>query len=119
MSFGRTEFARPSRFLEEVPKTMLQEIDIFGQDLSEAKLNKYSRAVWAPPSTAIKTNGSSTDTKSGESYRGGEKVTHPKFGTGTVVGVSGDGPRAEITVVFKEAGPKRLLIKYANLSPAT
>ena len=119
MSFGRTEFARPSRFLEDVPKTMLQEIDVFGQDLSEAKLNKYSRAVWAPPSTSgeAKTNGSA-DTKSGDSYRGGEKVTHPKFGTGTVVGVSGDGPRAEITVVFKEAGPKRLLIKYANLSPA-
>ncbi len=122
MSFGRTEFARPSRFLEDVPKTMLREIDIFGQDLSAAKLNKYSRAVWAPPSTgdshASKTNGSTDSKAGGESYRGGERVTHPKFGTGTVVGVSGDGPRAEITVVFKEAGPKRLLIKYANLSPA-
>jgi len=115
MSFGRTEFARPSRFLDDVPKTMLTEIDIFGAELGEAQ-NKYSRAVWAPP-TASKTSGTPDDTK-GDSYRGGERVTHPKFGAGTVVGVSGDGPRAEITVVFKEAGPKRLLLKYANLNPS-
>ncbi len=116
MSFGRTEFARPSRFLDDVPKTMLKEIDIFGAELGETRLNKYSRAVWAPPSASPKADTDDTTSKS-PGYRGGEKVTHPKFGAGTVVGVSGEGPRAEITVVFKEAGPKRLLLKYANLSP--
>ncbi|CAA9589106.1 MAG: ATP-dependent DNA helicase UvrD/PcrA [uncultured Truepera sp.] len=116
MSFGRTEFARPSRFLEDVPKTMLKEIDIFGVEMGETRLNKYSRAVWAPPSASPKADADDTTSKSA-GYRGGEKVTHPKFGAGTVVGVSGEGPRAEITVVFKEAGPKRLLLKYANLSP--
>ena len=115
MSFGRTEFARPSRFLEDVPKTMLTEIDIFGAELGQAQ-NKYSRAVWAPPSMSGTSEGGSDAQPKGESYRGGEKVSHPKFGAGTVVGVSGSGPRAEITVVFKEAGPKRLLLKYANLS---
>jgi len=118
MSFGRTEFARPSRFLEDVPKTMLQEIDIFGQELGEARLNKYSRAVWAPPSTSAQADANGSSAAKGDAYRGGERVSHPKFGSGTVVGVSGEGPRAEITVVFKEAGPKRLLLKYANLSPS-
>ena len=50
--------------------------------------------------------------------RGGEKVRHPKFGVGTVVGVSGEGARAEVTVVFDGAGAKRLLVKFANLSAA-
>ena len=106
MSFGRTEFARPSRFLEDVPKTMLKEIDVFGQDLSEAKLNKYSRAVWATPSTAAasNTNGRTKDS-TGESYRGGEKVTHPKFGIGTVVGVSGDGPGPKSRSCSKKPDP--------------
>lgn len=116
MSFGRTEFSRPSRFLEDVPKSMLTEIDIFGQELGDTRLNKYSRAVWAPPSTSSKESADSAKEEKGKSYRGGEHVTHPKFGAGTVVGMSGDGPRAEITVVFKTAGPKRLLLKYANLS---
>nr|MDQ3398776.1 UvrD-helicase domain-containing protein [Deinococcota bacterium] len=50
MNFGRTEIARPSRFLEDVPKDMLQEVDIFGQELHDVtSLNKYSRTVWRPP----------------------------------------------------------------------
>jgi len=117
MSFGRTEFARSSRFLEDVPKEMLREVDVFGQELGDAtRLSKYSRAVWAPPKAQGEAD---TEGVSAEpSYKGGEKVRHPKFGEGTVVGVSGEGARAEITVVFKEAGPKRLLAKYANLSTA-
>ncbi len=118
MTFGRTDFARPSRFLEDVPKNMLTEIDIFGAELGQSQ-NKYSRAVWAPPSTSgtsgTAESGGDAGAK-GDTYRGGEKVSHPRFGAGTVVGVSGNGPRAEITVVFKEAGPKRLLLKYANLN---
>jgi len=52
----------------------------------------------------------------GSTFRGGEKVSHPKFGAGTVVGISGQGPRAEINIVFKHAGLKRLLLKYANVT---
>jgi DNA helicase II / ATP-dependent DNA helicase PcrA len=116
MSFGRTEIARPSRFLEDVPKEMLEEVDIFGQALAGAAgLNKYGRTVWRPPSLV---EGGSEDGEGGPGFRGGEKVRHPKFGLGTVVGVSGEGPRAEITVVFESAGAKRLLARYANLSAA-
>ena len=115
MSFGRTEIARPSRFLEDVPKGMLNEIDVFGQDLTDkTRLNKYARNVWRPPS-APKSNGASKALE-GSSYSGGERVTHPRFGEGTVVGVSGEGANTELTVVFKEAGAKRLLVKYANLT---
>lgn len=112
MSFGRTEFARPSRFLEDLPKDMLVEIDVLGQELGKSQLNKYSRAVWAPPKAA------DTGDERGQSltFKGGEAVKHPKFGEGRVVGLSGEGSRAEVTVVFKSVGPKRLLIKYANLS---
>ncbi|MDA0699921.1 MAG: hypothetical protein O3A02_01770, partial [bacterium] len=51
-------------------------------------------------------------------FRGGERVRHPKFGGGTVVGVRGEGAKAEVTVVFEEAGAKRLLLRLANLTPA-
>jgi DNA helicase II / ATP-dependent DNA helicase PcrA len=115
MNFGRTEMARPSRFLEDVPKEMLQEIDVFGQELHDTKqLSKFARPVWqAPVVEKSSTNGKA---KSSVSYRGGERVKHPRFGEGTVVGVSGEGVNAEVTVIFKEAGAKRLLLKFANLS---
>jgi DNA helicase-2/ATP-dependent DNA helicase PcrA len=121
MAFGRTDMARPSRFLQDVPKALLCEIDLLGQELHEVeRLSKFSRQLWQPPSIpGLDSKAPGGTVKAEEvSFRGGEKVSHPKFGTGTVVGVSGEGPRAEITVVFDQAGAKRLLVRYANLSMA-
>ena len=113
MTFGRTEVTRPSRFLEDVPNGMLTEIDVLGQTLDDPrKLSKFSRSSWSPPPVPSNTGGGGMT-----HYRGGEKVEHPKFGKGTVVGVTGEGAKAEVTVVFDSAGAKRLLVKYANLTP--
>jgi DNA helicase-2/ATP-dependent DNA helicase PcrA len=115
MSFGRTEIARPSRFLEDVPKEMLLEIDVLGQEVHDSKnLSKFSRPVWQAP--VVEKPNANGKTNTPISYKGGERVKHPRFGEGTVVGVSGQGPNAEVTVIFKEAGAKRLLLKFANLS---
>jgi DNA helicase-2/ATP-dependent DNA helicase PcrA len=43
----------------------------------------------------------------------GERVTHQKFGLGTVVSTSGAGDKAEATIDFGSAGVKRLLLRYA------
>ncbi len=118
MTFGRTEIARPSRFLEDIPTGMLQEVDVFGQELAAGRgPARGARQRWQPPVAPTAASGT-VGTGAGLSYRGGEKVRHPKFGVGTVVGVTGDGARAEVTVVFEGAGAKRLLVKYANLSAA-
>jgi DNA helicase-2/ATP-dependent DNA helicase PcrA len=118
MTFGRTEIARPSRFLEDIPTGMLQEVDVFGQELAAARGPTLGlRQRWQPPAAPTAASGG-VGNGAGLSYRGGEKVRHPKFGLGTVVGVSGEGARAEVTVVFDSAGAKRLLVKYANLSAA-
>ncbi len=86
MRFGRTEYTRPSRFLEDIPEGTLVDIDVFGRDLSDSGLNKFPRRTWRPPSIEVAT-GSTQIT----SFRGGEKVEHPRYGAGTVVGVSGEG----------------------------
>ena len=44
----------------------------------------------------------------------GDKVAHPKFGQGVVVGIRGDGPDAEISVAFPGA-MRKLMAQYANL----
>ncbi len=120
MSFGRTEMVRASRFLEDIPGDMLQEVDVFGQELGgTGRPGHPLRSPWRAPvvmTTAGSNSGSSAVTE--QVFRGGEKVRHPKFGVGTVVGLSGEGAKAEITVVFDSAGAKRLLVKFANLVPA-
>jgi DNA helicase II / ATP-dependent DNA helicase PcrA len=120
MTFGRTEFARPSRFLEDLPKGALQEIDVLGQVLTQGR-SRITRSVWTPPSgQALADPGLRGREHGGEgaAFRGGERVRHPKYGLGTVVGLSGEGARAEVTVVFQEAGAKRLLVRFANLARA-
>ncbi len=114
-AFGNTEHMRPSRFLEDIPKDMLIEIDVLGQLIKLDELNRHSRTVWQPRAS-IQSNKSSENNKEKPNFRGGEKVEHPRFGKGMVVGVSGSGEKIEITVSFTEAGIKRLMLRYANLS---
>ena len=126
MTFGRTEFARPSRFLEDVPTHLWSEVDALGQAVARGAGARSSIGTWRPPAssapgataaTSATAAGGSTGTAAAATpFRGGEKVRHPKFGAGTVVGLSGSGSKAEVTVVFAEAGAKRLLVKFANLS---
>lgn len=121
MSYGRTDFARPSRFLEDVPARLWQEVDALGQPQLAT-----TTARWRPPTTASAGAGAAAGGSPAPAvgppgprhYRGGERVLHPTFGVGTVVGLRGEGPKAEITVVFESAGAKRLLLRLANLSLA-
>jgi DNA helicase-2/ATP-dependent DNA helicase PcrA len=47
------------------------------------------------------------------SLSAGDRVTHDKFGLGTVVSTSGQGEKAEATIDFGAEGTKRLLLRYA------
>jgi DNA helicase-2/ATP-dependent DNA helicase PcrA len=47
--------------------------------------------------------------------RTGMTVSHPKYGTGTVVRREGEGDDAKITVNFPGHGLKKLVEKYAGL----
>lgn len=118
MTFGRSEFARPSRFLDDLPKGALEEIDVLGQVMADGRagVETPQRARWEAPSAPAPAGAGAAGGPL--TLRGGERVQHPKFGVGTVVGVRGEGARAEVTVVFQEAGAKRLLVRFANLSRA-
>ncbi|MGK0618369.1 ATP-dependent helicase [Meiothermus cerbereus] len=95
-TYGKREFTRPSRFLEDIPQDLLKEVGAFGD--SEAPVLSYSR-----PEPRPKTQLSE--------FKGGEKVKHPKFGSGTVVAAMG----GEVTVMFPGVGLKKLAVKFAGL----
>jgi DNA helicase-2/ATP-dependent DNA helicase PcrA len=45
------------------------------------------------------------------------QVSHPKFGSGMVTNLEGNGEYARIQINFAELGSKWLVLAYANLSP--
>ena len=51
----------------------------------------------------------------GPRYVKGERVVHKTFGSGSVVEISGFGRDLKVTVDFDDAGPKKLLVRYAGL----
>jgi len=51
-----------------------------------------------------------------ENFDIGDKVKHPKFGTGTVMFRTGEGDKQKVTVKFgSDVGEKKLLVSLANL----
>ena len=49
--------------------------------------------------------------------RAGTRVLHPRFGTGKVIAVEGQGPDAKATVRFPIIGDKFIVAKFLTLAP--
>lgn len=99
---GTDHYGRPSRFLREIPAELLEEIRP-----SANYSGGYSGAQ-----TARRVQEEATP------FQLGQLVTHQKFGEGVVLQMEGSGPNMRIHVNFAEAGPKWLVMAYANLSRA-
>lgn len=113
--------SQPSRFLGELPQDFLERVVLESiPSTSSAWSNKRSwgreRVTHAPPAPSA---GASGSVKKGSNAVGdfqvGQRVTHPKFGLGVVLGGEGEGTQARIQVAFKSEGPKWLVLRYARL----
>jgi DNA helicase-2/ATP-dependent DNA helicase PcrA len=48
-------------------------------------------------------------------YEVGDKVSHERFGNGTIVSIEGAPPNTTATVDFVKNGSKKLLLRFAKL----
>jgi DNA helicase-2/ATP-dependent DNA helicase PcrA len=48
-------------------------------------------------------------------FKLGQRVQHPSFGDGTIIGFEGDGDHARAQVNFENVGVKWLVLGYAKL----
>jgi DNA helicase-2/ATP-dependent DNA helicase PcrA len=96
--YGVDQYGQPSRFINELPAELLEEI--------RPRL-QVSRPVFA------KRGGLEESPASG--MRMGSRVRHSKFGDGVVLNFEGNGPQARIQVNFENQGTKWLMLSYANL----
>ncbi len=97
---GSENYPFPSRFLREIPAELIEEVRGGG----------ISRPGAAPMT------GASGPAAGG--FQLGQRVSHPKFGVGTVLNSEGKGASARIQVNFEAVGPKWLVLAYARLEPA-
>lgn len=107
MLFGRYNLHKPSRFLEELPPDCVVHK---GGRQEPPRVSTLSN--WAVSSQAahIPQNTTSTD------FQPADKVSHPKFGEGTVVNVNKKGDDLLVTVAFAAPhGIKTLSLLYAPL----
>ena len=107
-SWGAPNYNAPSRFLSEIPDSVIEwnEVQEKASPISSSNRSSIRRNFAAPKPTGR----SSSNTMQLEI---GERVSHDTFGLGTVVAVTGAGDRAEATINFGSFGEKRLLLRYA------
>ncbi|MFL4906508.1 DNA helicase PcrA [Streptomyces sp. MMS24-I2-30] len=118
-AWGQPSYNPPSRFLEEIP----------GAHMEWKRTGAPAPVSSGPASGVASSLSSSRSRSSGAGASGfatrrasekpvvslavGDRVTHDQFGLGTVVAVAGTGDKAQATIDFGDAKPKRLLLRYA------
>lgn len=99
---GMDRLGIPSRFLRELPADLLHEVRPKLQTRYPASMGAARRPAFAEPQLP--------------GLRLGQRVSHPKFGEGTVMDCEGAGTHARVQVNFESAGPKWLVLAYAPLT---
>ncbi|HFD0537661.1 TPA: DNA helicase PcrA [Enterococcus faecium] len=115
--YGRTQYNRPSRFVEEIDQELLE---IEGMRPTPKKTPVFAKKTaysYKQPETAVVPSKSATGGKN-NSWKPGDKVKHKKWGLGTVVRVSGTSKDLELDVAFPSQGVKRLLAAFAPIEKA-
>ena len=128
--FGEYQSTTPSRFLDEIPDALIERLTpaystahhgSFQHAHYEFRTNPYGRkgkgARFQEESPAYAYE-DEDQTLGGGGLRPGMRVRHAQFGVGTVLSIEAHTDDLKITVRFNSVGQKKLLAKFAKLTPA-
>ena len=117
--YGRTQYAHPSRFIDEMPGELLDSNIVARRmfasatqpdpDLPRAQVTR-ARSLSSASSLGMQTQ---TETPLPD-FTPGCRVQHKAFGSGMVVSVKPMGGDALLEIAFDEKGTKRLMAKAAS-----
>jgi len=111
LTFGTPKYNPASRFLDEIPSALLEWKNEGKPSYTSSSAVKKSRLPSGPPPRAT------GKVSSAMALEVGQRVSHDTFGLGTVVATTGAGDKAEATINFGAYGDKRLLLRYAPVTP--
>ncbi len=128
--FGSTQINQPSRFLEEIPTELIKELEqVSSGMLGKRSLQKsyngknyfngssqrsasFTRMAKSIPQTSE--DATTEKPLTSLDVRAGDIVTHPQFGTGLIISLSGN----LATIAFKRSGVKKMMLGVAPLHKA-
>ncbi len=128
MLFGSTQYNPPSRFIEEIPAELIEEIganrrtgrssrlgnpEAGRERIVDRALSGFGAARAAP--SMVAPAGPKPSSAQAMGFRVGEDVRHPRFGDGVILSIEGEGDKAVATVRFPHAGERQLLLSWAPL----
>lgn len=137
--FGSTSLNKISRFLEEIPKELLEGVEklekphklkentewTYGNNSNKKAISFViagSNTNKPQPNFAFRTAESflnNINTKpigvNLSKYKIGQTIYHKKFGEGIITEIAEEGDDLKIDISFEKVGHKRLMAKYANL----
>jgi DNA helicase-2/ATP-dependent DNA helicase PcrA len=122
--FGEYQATEPSRFLDEIPAHLMDRIEPVSaprwQSAPYERRNPYGRRPGGSRAASAKAPAFAyeDEDQSASAVRKGMLVRHRQFGLGTILDVEDHGDDFKITVRFADAGTKKLMAKYAGLTPA-
>ena len=106
---GEINLARPSRFVREIPKSLIEEVRlktaISRPAIGGARLGSKNPSSNLDGSVDVQQTNLAL----------GQRVIHGKFGEGVVLNYEGQGNNARVQVNFDDAGSKWLVLSYAKL----
>jgi DNA helicase-2/ATP-dependent DNA helicase PcrA len=116
----------PSRFLDEIPRDLLEEEGYAPADgvtepgfwRSQAETWHGSSAARAPSRARHGADAASVprlQPDPGDGFPVGARVTHPRFGSGQIMDREGAGKGLKLTIQFAEYGSKKILPAYTEL----
>jgi DNA helicase-2/ATP-dependent DNA helicase PcrA len=101
---GIDSHGSPSRFIRELPSTLLEEI----RPRIQVSRPVYMSQAHFPRSSSLRE-------EAPNGMRLGQRVRHGKFGEGVILELEGQGTHARVQVRFERDGTKWLMLGYANL----
>lgn len=107
--YGRTNVNPVSRFIKDIPLSLIDSSDNRGSESSGA----IRRGIHLQPMTNLQPE-RKFDTDTSE-FKPGTKVEHKIFGRGTVISIKGEGEKAELTIAFDSKGIKKLMMGFAPI----
>jgi DNA helicase-2/ATP-dependent DNA helicase PcrA len=120
--------SRPSRFLEETPEELTEEVlstegGFFGGGGGGYGVRSSGRGYGAGSSAARTTRRRpepvpevARQEDPGDGFPIGARVMHPRFGGGRILDREGKGKSLKLTIHFSDHGPKKILPSYTKLS---
>jgi DNA helicase II / ATP-dependent DNA helicase PcrA len=139
--FGSTNYNPPSRFIDEIPPELIDQIGAVSGRTTYGRQSYRARDEWAdpPPYRRVDRDDNGDAERHRErvveaallagqrakqpspsnsqliGLRLGDDVEHPAFGEGVIIDIRGQDDKAEATIRFRDAGTKHLSLAWAPL----